>query len=78
MTEFIIGDRVTKIKDSHYPNLNFSRKKIIPFGARGTVMRIRKRYEHTPNFYVLYVIKFDGYEYDDELIDQYDGTSLQK
>ena len=78
MTEFSIGDRVTKINDSHYPNLNFSGKKIIPFGTKGTVMRLRKRYEHTPNFYVLYIIKFDDYEFYDELIDQYEGTSLQK
>lgn len=78
MTEFLIGDRVTKINDSHYPNLNFSGKPIIPIGTQGTVMRLRKRYEHTPNFYVLYIIKFDGYDFDDELMDQYEGASLQK
>ncbi len=77
MTDFSTGDRVTKINDSHYPNLNFSGKIIVPIGTKGTVMRLRKRYEHTPNFYILYIVQFDGYDYDDELIDQYEGSSLQ-
>jgi hypothetical protein len=78
MTEFSVGDRVTKISDSHYPNLNFSGKPIIPIGSKGTVMRLRKPYDYTPNFNVLYVIKFDDYNFNDELIDQYKGSSLQK
>lgn len=77
MTEISVGDRVTKINDSYYPNLNFSGKKVVPIGTLGTVMRLRKRYEHTPNFYILYIVHFDGYDFDDELMDQYDSSSLQ-
>jgi len=53
-------------------------KKNIPNGTMGTIMRLRKRYENTPNFYTLYVVKFDGFEYNDELIDQYDSNALAK
>jgi len=78
MTEFTVGDRVTKISDSHYPNLNFSGKPIIPIGTKGTVVRLRKRYDNTPCFYVLYIVKFDDFDFTDELIDQYEGSALQK
>ena len=73
----VIHDRVRKTGESYYPNLNFSGKSIAPSGTNGTILRLRRRYENTPNFYILYVVKFDGYEYTDTLVDQYELSSLQ-
>lgn len=70
------GDRVCKIGDPYYANLNFTGKKI-PNATLGTIMRLRNRYENTPNFYTLYVVKFDGFDYSDELIDQYNLSAIK-
>jgi ATP-dependent exoDNAse (exonuclease V) alpha subunit len=71
------NERFCKVGNPYYANLNFTQKNI-PNGTMGTIMRLRKRYENTPNFYTLYVVKFDGFEYNDELIDQYDSNGLAK
>lgn len=76
MIELSVQDRVCKKHGSYYPTLNLSGRCIAPIGTHGTIMRVRKRYEHTPHFYILYVVKFDGYDYTDDLIDQYESHAL--
>jgi len=70
-----IGDRVYKKGESLYYTNMYGKQ--IPNGTAGTIKRLRKRYENTPNFYILYSIHFDRYQYKDELLDQYEASSLR-
>ena len=70
-----VGDRVYKKGESLYFTNLYGKN--ISNGTPGTIKRIKRRYENTPNFYILYCIHFDGYEYNNELLDQYESSSLK-
>ena len=74
--KFSIGDRVIKIGGSFYPNMNFSKRKIAKNGTKGTIVRIISLYRNTSKQIDLYVVYFDGYDCEDDLIDQYSSESL--
>ena len=54
---FPIGTRVEKIGCCHYSHSGDNSG--IAIGQTGTVIRIRSRYEGTPNAYNLYIVRFD-------------------
>ncbi|NDB59406.1 hypothetical protein EB001_13290 [bacterium] len=73
---FTVGDRVKKIRDCYYSHAGD--KSGVEIGEVGTIMRIRSRYENTPNAYVLYIVQFDNHLFDDnKLENQYTESSLE-
>ena len=73
---FSIGDRVVKRGDPFYNHMNFSRRKIAEKGSKGTIIRMICLYRHTRQQMNLYVVHFDGFDCEDDLIDQYTSSSL--
>jgi hypothetical protein len=71
-----IGARVKKEDYCYYSHSGDNSG--IPFGAIGTVVKIRSRYMNTPNAYHLYIVQFDGYDNinENELNNQYSEHSL--
>ena len=73
---FSVGDRVKKVQICYYSH--DGDKSGVEFGEVGTIMRIRSRYENTPNAYFLYIVKFDDHLFDDnKLENQYTEFSLE-
>lgn len=70
---FSIGTRVQKIGSCFYQNYDTG----IPIGSKGTILEVRNRYQGTPNSYILYIIRFDEYEFID-ISHQYIESSLSK
>lgn len=71
-----INQRVKKISYCYYSHAGDNSN--IPIGSIGTIVRIRSRYIDTPNEYHLYIVMFDGYNFNDNSLDsQYDETSLE-
>ena len=77
LIHFSVGTRVEKIGCCYYSHSGD--KSGIEIGQKGTVVRIRSRYEGTPNAYNLYIVRFDdetNYN-DDGLNNQYDYSDLK-
>lgn len=49
-------------------------------GSKGTILEVRNRYQGTPQSYILYMIRFDEYEFIDiyDLSHKYTESSLKK
>ena len=73
---FNVGDRVKKVQICYYSHAGDNSG--VEIGEVGTIMRIRSRYENTPNAYVLYIVQFDNHLFDDnKLENQYTEFSLE-
>lgn len=74
---FPVGTRVKKTDICFYSHSGD--KSGISIGQVGTVIRIRSRYQGTPNAYHLYIVKFDDETNfnDDCLNNQYNYSSLK-
>lgn len=68
--QYDIGDRVITTSKPVYDGK-------IPIGTSGTIIKIRKRYQDSPNAYCQYKIHVDGYDDGDDLTNLFDEMDIK-
>jgi len=72
---FNIGDKVIVTGKPAYNNL--SQYPVVPEQTIGHVIKIRHRYQNTPNEYFQYKVSFNGYSDGDDLTNLYSEYNIQ-